>query len=75
MTRIYITEERKRMRGRGSGDGIDGCEGGDADGDSEASEADGSADDERPRKRGRPPVAHREKIRGFTDQEVALLTK
>lgn len=40
---------------------------------SEVSEGDASADDDRPRKRGRPPASHREKIKGFTDQEVPRL--
>lgn len=63
---IYVAEGRKR-RGRGSAEGGDG---GDLDGDAESDGSDGGSDDDRPRKRGRPPASHREKIKGFTDQEV-----
>lgn len=72
---ISLEDGRKR-RGRSGVDGGEGGEGGDgADGEgdveSDVSDADVSADDDRPRKRGRPPASHREKIKGFTDQEVS----
>lgn len=42
--------------------------------DSEGSEVEGSdrSDDDRPRKRGRPPTSNRERIKGFTDIEVCF---
>lgn len=69
-TFFYTTEGGRKQRGRGSGEGADAD--GDGDGDSYASEGDNSADDDRPRKRGRPPASHREKIKGFTDAEVSI---
>lgn len=66
---VYLAEGRKR-RGRSSAEGGDG---GDMD-DGESDGSDAGSDDDRPRKRGRPPASHREKIKGFTDQEVCNTT-
>ncbi|XP_077296333.1 chromodomain-helicase-DNA-binding protein 1 [Arctopsyche grandis] len=45
--------------------------------DSEGSEVEGSdrSDDDRPRKRGRPPTSTRERIKGFTDIEIRRFVK
>lgn len=73
---ISLEGGRKR-RGRSGVDGVEGGDGADGEGDveSDISDADVSADDDRPRKRGRPPASHREKIKGFTDQEVSSFFK
>ncbi|XP_060804786.1 chromodomain-helicase-DNA-binding protein 1 isoform X2 [Amyelois transitella] len=86
MEDLYLPPRRKNLqqnnadekggrsrRGRSSGDGAEGA-GEDGDADSDAS-YEVSADDERPRKRGRPPASHREKIKGFTDQEIRRFVK
>lgn len=52
--------------GEGKGKKGDGDESGDSSG-----EGDESGDD-RPKKRGRPPAGHKEKIKNFTDAEVRL---
>ncbi|XP_050554686.1 chromodomain-helicase-DNA-binding protein 1 isoform X3 [Spodoptera frugiperda] len=64
--------EGRKRRGRGSAEGGDGA---DLDGDAESDGSDGGSDDDRPRKRGRPPASHREKIKGFTDQEIRRFVK
>lgn len=62
------SDERSRRRGRGSAEQDEGDE--EAEDASDASEGDAS-DDDRPKKRGRPPASHRERIKGFTDPEVS----
>ncbi|XP_063395303.1 chromodomain-helicase-DNA-binding protein 1 isoform X1 [Cydia fagiglandana] len=86
MEDLYLPPRRKNLqnnnsaesrRNRKRGGQVSGAEGdgeGEAD-ESYASEGDASADDDRPRKRGRPPASHREKIKGFTDQEIRRFVK
>ncbi|CAK1540056.1 unnamed protein product [Leptosia nina] len=67
---------KRRGRGGDSAEGAEGVDGdGEADNESDISDGDVSADDDRPRKRGRPPASHREKIKGFTDQEIRRFVK
>ncbi|XP_050681248.1 chromodomain-helicase-DNA-binding protein 1 isoform X2 [Leptidea sinapis] len=85
MEDLYLPPRRKaqqnnadgsrKRRGRGADDSAEGADGADGDGDdTDASDGDVS-DDDRPRKRGRPPASHREKIKGFTDQEIRRFVK
>ncbi|XP_041975672.1 chromodomain-helicase-DNA-binding protein 1 isoform X1 [Aricia agestis] len=88
MEDLYLPPRRKNLqqnnadgkggrsrRGRG-GDADGEADGEDAEGDAESDASDGDSDgDDRPRKRGRPPASHREKIKGFTDQEIRRFVK
>ncbi|CAH2254792.1 jg15380 [Pararge aegeria aegeria] len=80
---LYLPPRRKNMqqnnaeggrkrRGRSTGEGGEGADG---DAESDGSDPDASGDDDRPRKRGRPAASHREKIKGFTDQEIRRFVK